>query len=296
MATGCPPRSGRARRHGLQPKRDHASGADVTLTRIQAGAPIMGAVQSGEVPLALLGAQQIVEADLKGGDFVLVAGFLDSLSQSIYVNSSIERPEQLKGGALGVSAFGAITHVAGQVGVDYLGITNDVTFIASGGPPETLAAIQGGRAQGGIFSRPDTLKAREAGLHELLDVATTGVKLQSAAIATTRTWLRAHPDVVERYVRAMLKGAHRLRTDKALAEQAIGKYRGVTDPQQLAETYSYFKEQWNTDGSLSMPGIQQSLNIAAEAKSAKPEQFVDTTILDKVKASGLLNELWGESL
>ena len=35
---------------------------DVTLTRIQAGAPIMAAVLSGETPLAFLGAQRIVEA------------------------------------------------------------------------------------------------------------------------------------------------------------------------------------------------------------------------------------------
>src|SRR5207245_5214283 len=36
-------------------------GLDVKLTRIQAGPPMMGAVQSGEVPLAFAGAQQIVE-------------------------------------------------------------------------------------------------------------------------------------------------------------------------------------------------------------------------------------------
>jgi NitT/TauT family transport system substrate-binding protein len=275
-------------------------GLDVSLSRIQAGAPVMGAIQSGEVPLAFVGAQQIVEADLKGGDFVLVAGFVDTLGQSIYVKSSIETPEQLKGGVLGVSAFGAITHVAGRVGVDYLGLKDDVTFIATGGPPETLAAIQGGKVQGGVFSPPDTLKAREAGLHELLDVATTGVKVQTAAIATTRKWLREHPDLVERYVRAALKGVHRLRTDKALGEQAIGKYGGVSDPQQLEETYNYYKEQWNKDGTLSLPGIQQSLDVAAEnipeAKNAKPEQFIDTSILEKVKASGLLKELWGNDL
>src|ERR671932_615837 len=106
-------------------------GLDVSLSRIQAGAPVMGAIQSGEVPLAFVGAQQIVEADLKGGDFVLVAGVVGALGQSIYVRSSIETPEQLKGGVLGVSAFGAITHVAGRVGVDYLGLKDDVTFIAT---------------------------------------------------------------------------------------------------------------------------------------------------------------------
>src|SRR5882762_8247678 len=60
-------------------------GLDITLTRIQAGAPVMSAIQSGEVPLAFVGAQQVVEADLKGADFVLVAGFVDRLGQSIWV-------------------------------------------------------------------------------------------------------------------------------------------------------------------------------------------------------------------
>ncbi|TME23656.1 MAG: hypothetical protein E6I75_29155, partial [Chloroflexi bacterium] len=160
-------------------------GLDVKLTRIQAGPPLMGAVQSGEVPLAFAGAQQIVEADLQGGDFVIVAGFVEALGQFIYVPASIERPEQLKGGALGVSNFGAISHVAGQVGVDYLGLKGEVTFVATGGPPETMAAILGGKVQGGVLSPPDTLKARAAGLHELLDVARTGVKSQTAAIVTT---------------------------------------------------------------------------------------------------------------
>src|SRR5256712_1461474 len=143
-------------------------GLDVKLTRIQAGPPLMGAVQSGEVPLAFAGAQQIIEADLQGGDYVIVAGFIDTLGQSIYVPASIERPEQLKGGAIGVSNFGAITHVAGQVGVEYLGLKGQVTFVATGGPPETLASILGGKVQGGVMSPPDTLKAPAAGLHELL--------------------------------------------------------------------------------------------------------------------------------
>jgi ABC-type nitrate/sulfonate/bicarbonate transport system substrate-binding protein len=277
-----------------------SEGLEVTLTRIQAGAPVMGALQSGEVPLAFVGAQQIVEADLKGGDFVLVAGFVDTLGQSIYVVPSIETPEQLKGGALGVTNFGAITHVAGRVGIEYLGLKDQVTFIATGGPPETLAAIKGGKVQGGVFSPPDTIKARESGLHLLLDVATTGVKSQTAAVATTRKYMREHPDVVERYVRAALKGVHQLRTDKAVGEKAIATYAGVTDPQALEETYAYYKDQWKKDGELSMPGIQQALDIAAEdipeARNAKPEQFVDTSVLEKIKASGLLKELWGNDL
>lgn len=62
-----------------------------------------------EVPIAFVGAQQIVHANLKGATFIIVAGFYDTLAQSIYVHPSIERPEQLRGKAIGVTNFGAIT-------------------------------------------------------------------------------------------------------------------------------------------------------------------------------------------
>ena len=272
-------------------------GLDVKLSRIQAGPPLMGAIQSGEVPLAFAGAQQIIEADLQGGDYVIVAGFIDTLGQSIYVPASIERPEQLKGGAIGVSNFGAITHVAGQVGVEYLGLKGQVTFVATGGPPETLASILGGKVQGGVMSPPDTLKARAAGLHELLDVAKTGVKSQTAAVVTTRKYLREHPDQVERYVRAAIQGSHAFQTDKALGEKAIEAFTDTHDPDQLEETYTYFRDQFSKTGFPSMEGIQQNLDVAAEtvpqAKTATPAQFVDTTIVEQIKASGLIRQLWG---
>jgi NitT/TauT family transport system substrate-binding protein len=272
-------------------------GLDVKLSRIQAGPPLMGAIQSGEVPLAFAGAQQIIEADLQGGDYVIVAGFIDTLGQSIYVPASIERPEQLKGGAIGVSNFGAITHVAGQVGVEYLGLKGQVTFIATGGPPETLASILGGKVQGGVMSPPDTLKARAAGLHELLDVARTGVKSQTAAVVTTRKYLREHPDQVEHYIRAAIQGSHAFQTDKALGQKAIETFTDTHDPDQLEETYAYFKDQFSKTGFPSMEGIQQNLDVAADtvpqAKTATPAQFVDTTIVEKIKASGFLRQLWG---
>src|SRR5437870_8727324 len=60
-------------------------GQDVTLTRIEAGAPILSALQGGDVPIAMVGGQQIVEAGLKGAQFVLVAGFVDVFAQGIWV-------------------------------------------------------------------------------------------------------------------------------------------------------------------------------------------------------------------
>jgi ABC-type nitrate/sulfonate/bicarbonate transport system substrate-binding protein len=277
-----------------------AEGLDVTLTRIQAGAPIMAAIQAREVPLAFVGAQQIVEANLKGGDFVIVAGFIDALTQSIYVHPSIERPEQLKGKAIGVTNFGAITHVAGKEGAKYLGLEGKVHFLATGGPPETLAAMQFGKVHAGVFSPPDTIKARERGFRELLSLAKIGVKSQSGAIATTRRLAQDQPDLVERYIRAAIKGAHRLKTDREFGMKAIAKYTRQSDPKILEETYDFYRDLWARDGFPSAEGIQKNIEVAAaadvpEAKTAKPEQFLDLTFIQKIKASGLIEQLWGKN-
>ncbi len=274
-------------------------GLDVSLTRIQAGAPIMAAINSREVPLAFLGAQQIVEANLKGGDFVIVAGFIEILGQSIYVHPSIERPEQLKGKAIGVTNFGAITHVAGKEGVKYLGLEGQVSFLATGGPPETLAAMRFGKVHGGVFSPPDTLRARELGFRDLVDLTKVGTKVQTSAIATTRAWAKEQPDLVERYIRAAIKGAHRLKTDKPFGTKAIAKYTRVSDPRLLDETYAYYKDQWGKDGFPSLEAIQKNIDVAAanipEAKAARPEQFVDLAFVNRIKGSGLIAELWGNN-
>ena len=273
-------------------------GLDVSLTRIQAGAPIMAAINAREVPIAFLGAQQIVEANLRGGGFVIVAGFIDTLGQSIYVHPSIERPEQLKGKAIGVTNFGAITHLAGREGVKYLGLEGQVNFLATGGPPETLAAMQFGKVHGGVFSPPDTLRAREAGFRELLNISKIGVKSQTSAIATSRQWAREKPELVEHYIRAALKGTHRLRIDKEFGMKVIAKYTRLSDPRLLEETYDFYKEQWRRDGQPSLEGIQKNIEVATaeipEAKTAKPEQFVDLTFINRVKASGLIEQLSGK--
>ena len=271
-------------------------GLDVTLARIKAGPPVLGAIHARDVPIAFVGAQQIIPANLKGATFVIVAGFFDTLNQSIYTHPSIERPEQLKGKAIGITNFGAITHVAGIEGVKHLGLEGHVTFLATGGPPETLAAMQFGKVPAGIFSPPDGLRARELGFRELLNISKIGIKSLTGAIVTTREWARENPELVERYIRAALKGTHRLKTDKDFGMKAISKYTKLTDYKLLEETYDFYRDHWGRDGFPSFEGMQKNIEIAAattpEAKSARPEQFIDLTFLNKIKASGLIDQLW----
>lgn len=274
-------------------------GLDVSLALVHAGAPILAALASQDVPIAFAGGQEIVNAIMKGSDLVIVAGFADKLTDSIYTAPSITKPEQLKGGAIGVTGFGAISQVAGEIGLEKLGLKGQVQFVATGGPPATLAAIQTGKVQGGVFSPPQTFKAADQGLNLLIDVATLDTHVQTTVVATSRAYAKSNPDVVLRYVTAVIEGAHGAVTDKKAGSAAIAKYGGVSDPAIVSKTYDYFKDKIGHDGYPSVQGIQGDIDIAEQqgngnAKNFKPDQFIDTSFVSKLKAEGLLDKLWAK--
>lgn len=271
-------------------------GLDVTLTRM-AGQEVISAMISQEVPVVFIGGQPVVSADLGGAQLVLVAGFSDELGNSIYVDPSIASPDQLKGKVIGVTALSSASDTAAVLGLRYLGLDGQVTIVASGGPPETLAAMQAGQIQGGVFSPPDTFQAEQLGYHELINVADTGATYASAVISTSRPWAQAHPDVLVHYLRGLLEGVHRLVVDKPFGMQVIGQYTGTTDPTILSETYDYYVGLWKHDGTMSPDAVQETLGELADqqpaAQTATPDQFIDTTYVDQIKASGLIDQLWG---
>jgi ABC-type nitrate/sulfonate/bicarbonate transport system substrate-binding protein len=136
------------------------------------------------------------------------------------------------------------------------------------------------------------------GFRELVNHAKLGTRSQTSAVATTRAWAGEHPELVERYLRAAIKGAHRLKTDKAFAMQVIAKYTRQSDPRLLGETYDFYRDQWGKDGFPSLEGLQKNIEVAAadipEAKTARPDQFVDVRFVERIKRSGLIEQLWGK--
>lgn len=275
-------------------------GLDVSISMIASGAPMLGAIQSGEAPLAFIASQDVIQADLQGGEYVLVAGFIDRILGRIWTKPTIETPQQLIDRTLGVSSIGSSSHTGLLLTLDKLGVpAAQVKILATGNPSATLASLRNGAIDGAPLNPPDDLVAQGAGLRQLVDQYALDLKSQSSVIATTRKYAAEHPDIVERYIRAAIKGSHRLSTDRAFAMKSLGKWLKVEDQAVLDGTVSYYQGKWGRDGALSPEGIQQNLDVAAKtipaAKTAKPEQFIDTRFVEKIKSSGLVDQLWGKN-
>ncbi len=267
------------------------------VTFIGAGQAILGALTSREAPIVVAGANQVVEANLQGGEYVVLGAAQSFLTNSIYVVPSIQRPEDLRGKSIGVSNFGAISHVALQVALEHFKLEEgrDVTVVRSGGTPETVAAMQSGAIHGGSFSPPQTFRARDLGFRELIDVSTLRYDMAGAAIVSTRSYVAEHPDVVERYLKALIRGVHVFKTNKDLAVDAIMRYGRLDDRALAEETWAYYLDKLNDDLAASPRGIENSLKLIAdekpEARNRRPEEFLDTSFVDRIKASGYIEQV-----
>ena len=278
------------------------NGLDATVAFVASGAPILAAVESGDLPLSNAGGQEIVNAIVNGSQVVMVGGFGHKPTNSIITNPKITKPEDLRGKTIGVSGIGAVSHVAGLLAVQKLGLGDSVKFLATGGLPETLAGIKTGKVDGGMLSPPQTFEAVEKeGLREVVDVSKLDIKYQAALVVTTHKYLADHQDIVERYMRAMIQGTHRAYTDKAFTVQTIIKYAKISDPALAEKTYDYFHDGdvWDKDGVILPAAVQTNIDVAAQtipaAKNFKPAQMIDTKAIDKITASGLVKQLYGSS-
>jgi ABC-type nitrate/sulfonate/bicarbonate transport system substrate-binding protein len=162
------------------------------------------------------------------------------------------------------------------------------------GMMEILAGINQGNADAGIFTSPTTLKAEHAGLKELVNVTEQNIPMVHAALASTREYIKARPDNVRRFLQAYLEGIEIARTDAGLAKQVIGKYTKTTDAVDLENSYQTFLPAWERLPLVPAAAVQTMLDFATHpgAKKAKPESFIDNSILSELSKSGFVDRLY----
>jgi ABC-type nitrate/sulfonate/bicarbonate transport system substrate-binding protein len=115
-----------------------------------------------------------------------------------------------------------------------------------------------------------------------------------AALATTRDYLKTHPDPTRRFLRAYLEGIKIALTDAEFTKQMIGKYTKTTDANDLESSYQAFLPAWERLPIVPAAAVQTMLNFASHpsAKTAKPETLIDNSVLTELDKSGFVDKLY----
>ncbi|HEX6769870.1 MAG TPA: ABC transporter substrate-binding protein [Candidatus Binatia bacterium] len=274
-------------------------GLDVQSILIESGTTTAQALVAGDISFASVAGPAVIQSALRGADVVMIAGVINTLTFQLFTERGITRPDQFKGKAVGVTRYGSATDFAMRYALDKYGLdTNkEVTVLQLGNLPAMLAALEAGKIQGAMLSMPTSVRAKKSGFPMLADLQMLGLEYQHTSIATSRALLKSKPDLARDFMRAYIEGIHYAKTHRREAIEIIAKYLRTDDKDILDETYDSIIATLIPEKPYpTQKGIQIILReIGAKeptARSARPEQFVDTTILKEFESSGFIDKLY----
>jgi NitT/TauT family transport system substrate-binding protein len=275
------------------------NGLDVTMIYLDGGSKATQAMMSGDLPIAQVGGNAPVVARLRGADVTMTAGLLNVLAYSMVVSPEIKKPEDLRGKKLSVSRFGSNSDYATRKILVKWGLRPDIDVAVlqiPGGQPVRMAAIQSKQVHGMVAQPPVTNLARKFNLGIIAEPEDFGGAYPTTPVAARISFIREKRDTMRRFTRALLEGIHLYKTNKEFSKKVIAKYVKTNDNDALEDSYQYFSRLVSNKPYPSLDAVKEALAELGEkdpkVRSAKPEDFVDMSLIKEFDDSGFVDGLY----
>ena len=270
-------------------------GLDAEIIFFRGGQMATQALVAGDPPIVNIGT--VVQAGLQGHDVVLIASSENSYNYSVVAQPAIAKLEQLKGKRLGVSGFGSASHNASLILLKRFNLEagKDVALVVAGPTTDRLAAVEAGRIDATILTASELPRARKQGLVEVYDMVNLGVEVQGNGFATSRSFIKSQRDTVLAALKGYVEAIFYIHRNRDETRKVVAKYLRLNDAEVLDATYQAFVKTVSKRPYPTLKGIQFLLDeVAAKspnAKTAKPEQFVDLSLLQQLEKEGFFAEM-----
>jgi NitT/TauT family transport system substrate-binding protein len=274
----------------------HGLSVDVVL--IESGVTTVQALTAGETQIAMGGGTVAVSSNLAGSDIVSISSIESRMPYALLAQKEIKTIEQLKGKRLAVSRFGSASDLAARLILQRYGLApdKDVTILQTGGTSTRLSALSKRSVDCTVLTPEFFNIGKKAGFTILVDPTQYDIPFPQLEVITSRAYLKAQPEVITRYMRAIVEGIYMVKQNPEPSIRALSKYLKIDDREALEEVYKLYKELYPQIPHPSPAAIQTQLTWMAEkdprAKAAKPEQFIDGTIMREIEKSVFVAKLY----
>jgi NitT/TauT family transport system substrate-binding protein len=284
-----PYEAGIFRKHGL----------DIELLYVGGGGRAAQVVQSGEVPIGTFTGGAVVNANLAGGDLVVIASSLNVFTFVVMAKPEIRRVEELKGKRVGISRFGSATDFGLRFAESQWPIKRqrDFAVIQMGGVTDILTALRTGGVDAGVINAELAILARRDGFRDLADISKMGLSFPTSSIVTTRSYLKRSENTARKFVRGYVEGVHFAKTQRAFSVQVMSKYMRNNDAALVNDLYELYLIQNMLRIPRPVPEplktvLDQLAETDPRAANLKPEQFIDGRFFVEMEKDGFLQKLW----
>ena len=267
-------------------------GLDVNLIYIQSASAVMQAMLGGEAPIVLAGGSPVIDVGLEGGDAVFIGGI--GVVPAFYVMAvpEVRSVEDLKSKPVGVTRFGSSSDFTMRRLLKKHGLEpmRDVPIIQIGGGMQGMAAALLKRAIfAAPFSPPTNLDVEKGGGKLLVDMGKAGISFPHVSVITTRAYIRKNRVSVLAMLRAYSEGLKTMISGKTISLNVLRKYTRSNDPEVLEATYKFALDYIVRVPYPTRDGVAEILRESKnpKAKDARPEQFIDDSLIRELEQSGM---------
>lgn len=274
------------------------NGLGVELIYFQGGSQVIQAMLGGDIPLTVTAGPEGVIAKLQGADIALLAANNPTMHFSLFVAPEIKKADDLRGKIAGISRFGSSSDFCIRYMFKSLGLAErDVTIVQIGDNPSRLAALKSNAVQASVFTTPNTVRARKAGFTSMVDAYKLGLKFHGSGIAANGAFLRDHRPIVEQFFKGFLEGVAFAKNNKDESLRLIREFMKLKDPDEVEESYQVIIRDIQPRKPYPLKeGVEMVLrNVEStipRAKTVKPEELIDDSILRRLDQSGFIDALY----
>ena len=220
----------------------HGLSVDVVL--IESGVTTVQALTAGETQIAMGGGTVAVSSNLAGSDIVSISSIESRMPYALLAQKEIKTIEQLKGKRLAVSRFGSASDLAARLILQRYGLVpdKDVTVLQTGGTSTRLSALSKRSVDCTVLTPEFFNIGKKAGFTILVDPTQYDIPFPQLEVITSRAYLKAQPEVITRYMRAIVEGIYMVKQNPEPSIRALSKYLKIDDREALEEVYKLYKE------------------------------------------------------
>jgi NitT/TauT family transport system substrate-binding protein len=272
-------------------------GLSLDYVRVGGSTRIVAALLGGSAQIIHAGEPAIIPAVQRGADTVVVAAITHAVQHRLMGRPEIKDVKDLKGKPVGITTFGSTSDYVLRYALQKYGLdpNKDVSIIQTGGQPEGLLAMSAGKIYAQRMGFPFHLKAQQMGMRELVDFSTLGLEENIGAMITTRSYIAQKRGTVLRYMRALVRGMHRFKTDKEFAKKVYGKFAQINDDALLEANWKEYATHLLRAPRPTVKGIQQVIDSGTVGKiDIKAEQLVDISLVDELEKTGFIASVFKE--
>jgi len=275
---------------------------DIRLIYVSGASKSAQAMVSGQVPIALLAGQPVVDlaaTSAERGDLIVVGGVVNVPALYFMVRPEIKDFSDLRKRAVGVTRAGSTSEfVVTELLRKYnLKPGDEVKIIQTGDTRASAAMLQQGIIAAAAFSVPMNLVAEKAGARVLVDMAQEGIFFPQNSIVTTMDYLRSQRDFLLKFLRAYSEGVRLMHSNKSAALKSIAAYTKTSDPELLEATYNYALTFIEKVPTLEVKGLQKIIdrkNESGPARRVALADVYDPSLLSELEQRGFFRSLWAK--